>query len=151
MTNIRVKVKPFSQRRHSRILACQVIYAQGIVPTADESLLFSFSWYDQSKVSKNVANYAIELVQKVQEHLSEIDEQIHLHLNNWDIERLNYVDLAILRMATAELLFCSEVPVNVVINEAVDVAKILATSKSKMLINGVLDSLSHAVRGEEKS
>ncbi|MBK8082325.1 MAG: hypothetical protein IPK25_19860 [Saprospiraceae bacterium] len=62
-------------------------------------------------------------------------------LKNWDSERVSIIDMIILKMAVAELIFCTTIPPKVTLNEFVDVAKDYSTSKSKEFINGVLDKL----------
>ena len=72
-----------------------------------------------------------------------IDQEIVKHLRGWTLERLSKVDLAILRLATYEILFEDEIPQNVSINEAVELSKRYSEDDSRKFINGVLDALSH--------
>ncbi len=74
-------------------------------------------------------------------HGEEIDTLIQSASKNWRIERMDYVDLAILRMGVAELVWHNS-PVPVVINEAVELAKLYGSEKSKRFINGVLHRIS---------
>ena len=64
------------------------------------------------------------LVVNTVENLDEIDETIKRYLEKWSIDRLAKVDLNILRIGVYELLYNDEVPKNVAINEAIEVAKI---------------------------
>lgn len=80
-----------------------------------------------SKILKSfAANYA------------EINEIISTHLKGYTIERLFKIDLAIITLAVIELKFIKENPKEVVINEAVELAKKYSTDKSPRFINGVL-------------
>ncbi|MBO5954551.1 MAG: transcription antitermination factor NusB [Clostridia bacterium] len=72
------------------------------------------------------------------EHRDEINEIISSHLKGYTIERLYKIDLAIITLAVIELKFMSENPKEVVINEAVELAKKYSTEKSPRFINGVL-------------
>lgn len=76
-----------------------------------------------------------------------IDETIEKYSKNWKVSRMSAVDLAILRISVAELLYESDVPQEVSINEAVELAKKYGTEKSAGFINGILGSL---VRDHEK-
>jgi N utilization substance protein B len=66
---------------------------------------------------------------------------IRRHLENWDISRLNRVDLAILRMSVYTLMYQSELAPSIVINEAIGIAKEFGTDDSYRFINGVLDGI----------
>lgn len=78
-------------------------------------------------------------------NLKEIDEEISKHLERWSIDRLGKVDLSVLRIGTYELKF-TDVPPNVVINEAVEVAKTFGDEKSGQFVNGILSK----IKGEDK-
>ena len=60
---------------------------------------------------------------------------------NWDFSRLAYMDVVIMQIAIAEMLTFPNIPINVTINEYVDLAKIYSTPKSSGYINGMLDSI----------
>ena len=60
---------------------------------------------------------------------------------NWDFSRLAYMDVVIMQIAMAEMLTFPNIPINVTINEYVDLAKIYSTPKSSGYINGMLDSI----------
>lgn len=60
---------------------------------------------------------------------------------NWDFSRLAYMDVVIMQIAIAEMLNFPNIPVNVTINEYVDLAKLYSTPKSGSYINGMLDSI----------
>src|SRR5699024_4483962 len=78
------------------------------------------------------------LVVNTVENLDEIDETIKRYLEKWSIDRLAKVDLNILRIGVYELLYNDEVPKNVAINEAIEVAKRFGDEKSSKFINGIL-------------
>ena len=59
----------------------------------------------------------------------------------WDFSRLAYMDVVIMQIAIAEMLTFPNIPINVTINEYVDLAKIYSTPKSSGYINGMLDSI----------
>ena len=87
-----------------------------------------------------------ERFESVLSHLEEIDQKISEKAEGWSLQRLSKSDLAVLRLATYEILFDEEVPDGVAINEAVELAKSYGGDKSYRFVNGVLASI--AKRGE---
>lgn len=85
--------------------------------------------------------YLRQLVTGTFQHQAQIDELIRKYSVGWELDRMPAVDLTLLRMAVYELLFQRDVPVRVVINEAVELAKVFSTSDSAKFINGVLGKL----------
>lgn len=71
----------------------------------------------------------------------ELLEHILPHLKNWDLERIIGTDLILLKMAVAELTTFPSIPVKVTINEIIEIAKNYSSEKSKVFINGLLDSI----------
>lgn len=63
------------------------------------------------------------------------------YLKNWDIERINETDLILLKMAVTELMLFNSIPIKVTINEIIEISKDFSSEKSKVFINGILDSI----------
>lgn len=82
-----------------------------------------------------------QLIEGTMAHRAEIDQEINKHLENWTIDRLAKVDLNILRIGVFELKFHENVPQNVVINEAIEIAKRFGDEKSSKFINGLLSKV----------
>ena len=74
-------------------------------------------------------------------NLKDIDNEIGNAAENWSIERICKVDLAIMRVAAFELLRRADIPSAVSINEAVDLSKMFSNADSKRFVNGVLDKI----------
>ncbi|GGS60590.1 MULTISPECIES: transcription antitermination factor NusB [Actinokineospora] len=85
-----------------------------------------------------VNDYTVTLVEGVSAHRARIDELLTEHAQGWTLERMPAVDLAILRMGLYELLWATDVPDPVAIDEAVQLAKSLSTDDSPRFVNGVL-------------
>lgn len=85
-----------------------------------------------------VPEYAITLVEGVAAHRAQIDELLAEHARGWSTERMPPVDLAVLRVGVFELLWATDVPDPVAIDEAVGIAKELSTDDSPRFVNGVL-------------
>jgi N utilization substance protein B len=83
-------------------------------------------------------DYAATLVEGVVAHRDRIDELLTEHAEGWTIKRMPAVDLAVLRLGLYELLWASDVPDAVAIDEAVQLAKSLSTDDSPRFVNGLL-------------
>lgn len=87
-----------------------------------------------------------EIVTGVSTHLDELDNHIVECANGWTLARMPVIDRNVLRMAVYELSYSRDVPVAVVINEAVELAKTFSTDDSGRFVNGVLSAISKVVR-----
>ena len=85
--------------------------------------------------------FASTLLKAVEENSLKIDEVITENLVGWTLQRLPKVSLAVLRLAVGEILFNEEVPTNVSVNEAVEIAKTYGTPEDASYINGVLSAI----------
>ncbi|MEC5422292.1 transcription antitermination factor NusB [Virgibacillus sp. C22-A2] len=81
------------------------------------------------------------LVEGVAQYKTEIDNIITRNLENWSIHRIASVEKTILRIATYEINFLEDIPTNVSINEAVELANSYGDDKSGKFINGVLSKI----------
>lgn len=88
-----------------------------------------------------VPEYAVDLVEGVVAHRERIDELLTTYAEGWTLDRMPAVDLAVLRLGTFELLWCDDVPDEVVISEAVDLVASLSTDESPGFVNGLLGRL----------
>ena len=134
-------------RREGRELALQALYSLDLNPMdARESLRLL---RENSRVAVAVRGFAEELVAGVVEKREELDRIIAGQSTNWAISRMTRVDLNILRLATFELFFRSDIPKSVTMNEAIEVAKKFGTEESPAFINGVLDVIAASVLEKE--
>jgi len=142
--------KGYAKRRKARECALQALYqldsSEVAVDDALADMRESFGANDSE-----VIGYAEGVVRGVVGYASEIDELIQRFSPKWRIERMARVDRNILRVATFELLYRRDVPLRVVINEAVEVGKRFGTENSKSFINGVLDQVARSARSGEGS
>lgn len=89
-----------------------------------------------------VPAYLDQLVGGVLEHKTELDQIIQKHLRkNWSITRIAKMDLIILRLGIYEMLYTSEVPNKVVLNEAIELAKTFSDDQSRKFVNGILSNV----------
>ena len=90
--------------------------------------------------SEEKTEYLRYLLDGVLKNLTEIDAEIKKYLRGWQLERIANVDRAILRLAFYEIMFEAETPDKVVMNEAIEIAKLFSDEQSHRYINGVLSS-----------
>ena len=133
-------------RRSGRAYALQLLYARDGDAAADVAGA-AVSWADmfELEVDPQAQLFARELVAAATEHSAQVDKLIAESSKNWRIDRMSRVDRNILRLGACELLAFREVPVKVVINEAVELAKRFGTAESSAFVNGVLDRIASAV------
>ncbi len=117
------------------------------------TILYQINVYETNKVDFNVESvikdvleidneFVKDMVYGVITYKDKIDDIANKYLNKWTIDRLGNTDQAILRMSIYELLY-TDTPDVVVINEAVELAKLYSDDKVKNMINGVLDKIYH--------
>ena len=116
-------------------------------------ILYQYDIYNNAKIKGEVDEliqenleidneFVKDIVYGVITHKNEIDDLANKYMKDWTIDRLGFTDIAILRMAIYELIY-SDTPDIVVINEAVELAKLYSDDKVVKLINGVLDKIYH--------
>ncbi|MBA2541751.1 MAG: transcription antitermination factor NusB [Deltaproteobacteria bacterium] len=138
-------------RRSGRAYALQLLYARdgdasGNVANDAASWASEF----ELEVDPQAQQFARDLVAAAVERSAEIDQLIISASKNWRLDRMSRVDRNILRLGTCELTAFKDVPLKVVINEAVELAKRFGTAESSAFVNGVLDRIATAVgRGPE--
>jgi len=150
-----------ASRRKGRILAFQALYSWDIRynQTGDKSIpegLLDFSWADgdapeKAPIDEKTAAFSCLLITGTVTHIADVDKMIQKHLVNWELSRLNRVDLAVLRLSVYTLMFQGETPPSVVIDEAVEISREFGSDDSYRFVNGVLDSVRKALSGEAVS
>jgi transcription antitermination protein NusB len=91
--------------------------------------------------------YTVELAAGVAGLAEDLDRRIGEAAEHWTVERMPLVDRNLLRLAAYELLARPEVPTAVVLDEAIELAKLLSTADSGRFVNGVLGRIAREVRG----
>ncbi len=94
---------------------------------------------------QEVRDYAIQVVNTVNTHRTDIDEQLTAALVDWQITRLAQIDRDLLRIAVAEMVFLG-VPDRVAINEAVELAKRYSEEDGHRFVNGVLRRVTDLIK-----
>jgi transcription antitermination protein NusB len=137
-------------RRKARELALQFLYKLDVSGERSSREAMS-QFFEEFGGRDEDADYAIILVQNTEKHQDEINSLITGHLENWTLDRLSTIDRNILRFATCELRYFLDIPVNVTINEAIEIAKKFSLEESATFINGVLDKIAKSARKESST
>lgn len=144
------KGRPGGSRRRGRALAMKLLYQASLGKKGLDEIAPGFQEYQDAPEGSR--RFAGELASGVLAHLDEIDGKIREAVERWEFDRLAAVDLQLMRVAVYELLFCDDVPANVTMDEAIELAREYSAEQSSKFVNGVLDSISrkyaaHKIQG----
>ncbi len=144
----------------SRKLAVYALYIYDM-GVSDLNEIKSFHWYDEMSrfddedgllevlppdYKNFIFNFANELVMGIMSNLDRIDDSIRKYLVNWEFHRLHLIDKAILRLAVYCLIYRFDIPSEVTIYEANELATVYSEDKSYRYINGILHSVKQEFR-----
>ena len=102
---------------------------------------FELYFEKKAPMSEKDETYVSERVYDILSKLNEIDSDIEEASESWTVSRMSKIDLSIMRLAYYEMRFDDSVPLQVAINEAVEIAKLYGGDNSPSFINGVLGKL----------
>jgi N utilization substance protein B len=102
-------------------------------------------WRAADEVKPEVRGFAEDLFRVAIANQEQIDALIVAHSKHWRLERMPAVDRNLLRVALAEMLGFKSTPFPIVINEALEIARRYSADESINFLNGVLDSIAHAL------
>lgn len=131
-------------RRKSREIALQFLFGHDFQkhPADAESVGNEFDCFCANfATSEKTLPYARLLITGICEHIAEIDQLVKDNSHHWRLERMSLVDRNILRIAIYEMKYGEDIPANVAINEALEIAKNYSMPDSVAFVNGVLDGL----------
>ncbi len=127
-----------SARSKARKQALDLLYETDIRGTNLVETLISRDVPDDGPDARPIRDYTKELVNGVSTNRRKIDELITTYAQGWDMDRLPAVDRNILRLGIYEILWSSDVPTSVAIDESLTLAKELSSDDSSKYIHGVL-------------
>jgi N utilization substance protein B len=133
-------------RRRARSIALQGLYELDFTQHSPEYALGCR--LRNSPLPEAATTFAFHLVEGVLDHIPELDQVMAELAPEWPVDQIAVVDRNILRIAIFELLFDTDIPPKVAINEAVELAKMFGSDSSPRFVNGVLGSLAN--RGRER-
>jgi N utilization substance protein B len=137
-----------SRRTRARERALQALYQIDVAAEGIDEALAGF-WKSFEPVEREVRELAEALVRGVAESRRAVDEAIEEASSNWRLDRMARVDRNVLRLAVYELLR-TDVPVKVVINEAIELGKKFGSESSGAFVNGVLDKVANGLSAERR-
>ena len=137
------QVKKISPRRRARECAVQALYSWAISQNSPEIIELNFMTEQDMKGVDTP--YFRKLFRQTVENVDAVERTMQGYLDR-GLAELDPIEKAILRLAVYELQFEADVPYKVVINEAIEVAKVFGADESHKYINGVLDKIAPVVR-----
>ncbi len=137
---------PLNKRRKAREIMVQALYQWGMAGQNIASIEAQF--YAENEPEKIDQEYFCEALRTITKSVDEIDELIRPHVDR-DIDELDPVSMALLRLGVFEFKYRLDVPFKVVINEGVNLAKRFGPTDSDKYINGVLDKIAPVLRETE--
>lgn len=141
-------------RRTCREAALQALYLCDSLGDFSAEMIETFSSHflaegltedGESSTPCQIDPFYREIVDGVVSNLEAIDVSIALASKNWSVTRMAVVDRNIIRIAVYEMLYRSDVPTKVSINEAIEIAKEFAAPEGPTFINGILDNIASQV------
>ncbi len=138
-------------RREARELAVQMLYALDSNSSAGVRETLQTFREEQVELTGKVREFAEGLVQGVQAQRVVIDEAIRARSKNWSLPRMPRVDLCVMRLAAYELMFRSDIPKKVSINEAIEIVRRYGDKESPAFVNGILDEIEACAKTELSS
>ncbi len=126
------------KRTQARELLMQLLFQMSIHNDYSSEIIDKFKKNNDYEEQKEYFDMTLT---SVIDHLNEIDGLIESSTENWKIERISKVELAIIRLAVAEIYYISEIPQSVSINEAVELGKKFAGDDSGKFVNGILGKI----------
>ena len=145
---------PIRRRSRAREIAMQVLFqfdVRGDHYASEVGKTTAQLCTDEAAGEADVVEFAARLVDGTVQNRSTIDQRLAIVARNWDLRRMAIVDRNVLRMAAYELIFCTDIPPKVVINEAIELAKKFSTANSGGFVNGILDRIRIDLEQERKA
>ncbi len=135
-------------KRSARVFAMELLYAMELtkqpVGKCVDGILDSMRAASKKELAAEMKRYGMSLVDLIQEHRAELDALLEEYSQGWSLDRLAILDRLLLYIALTELQYKPDVPVKVVINEAVEIANKFSTENSSRFINGILNQFARS-------
>jgi N utilization substance protein B len=94
--------------------------------------------------------FAKDLLRKSIINHDELQGLVKEHSNNWDVERIAFIDILLMQLSIAEFMYFPSIPTKVTLNEYIELSKFYSTEKSRNFINGILDKTLKDLKKEGK-
>lgn len=138
-----------NSRHRAREVALQILYrydvsahSTGTPPPTGQALADDLvRHFEHFQVPAGLREFAAQLVSGTLQNIPSLDALLEKHADHWKISRMGFIDRNLLRMSTYEMRNFPDIPHQVTIDEAVELAKQFGTQETPAFINGILDSL----------
>lgn len=128
-------------RKLSREKTMELLFGMTLSKDSIEEAVEGFIDNYEGDIKEIDLTYVKQALIGIENNKEAIDKIIEENLHNWKLERISKVNLSILRLSTYEVLYDTEIPRSVAINEALEIARRYSDEKSVGFINGVLDKI----------
>tara|TARA_B100000315_G_scaffold210427_1_gene206682 strand:- start:2253 stop:2669 length:417 start_codon:yes stop_codon:yes gene_type:complete len=128
-----------SKRRKSREHTLKILYRRDITNEDINEVIKNY--WKENNINSAITVFSEQLAKGTADNLEKIDDYIKEVSEHWAIDRMGVIDRNLLRMAVHELLFMEDIPLNVTIDEAIEIAKKFGTDDSANFVNGLLDKI----------
>jgi N utilization substance protein B len=132
-----------TRRSRAREVTLQLLYQRDQNPRIERDVVERFA-RERLKDAAGIP-FCLSIYDGVAAHAVEIDRRLGEAAENWKVQRMAAVDRNVLRLGAYELLFTPETPQNVVLDEAIELARRYGSADSPSFVNGVLDRLRQTV------
>jgi N utilization substance protein B len=126
-------------RKASREIAMKILYQLEFQKDLQEEQINNA--LEQYNLNSKDREYIIDVINGVYSNKESIDSTIEKHSRGWKLSRISRVDLSILRLSIYEMCYRKDIPLNVSINEAVELAKNYSGGESGSFVNGILGNV----------
>ena len=128
-------------------MALKALYQNDITGEPVEDVLTNFQ--ENGDETPGLREFVAVIVKGVSAGAAEIDRLISSHSEHWTIERMPIIDRNCIRIGAYELLYMTETPVPVILNEAIKLGKKFGNKESGSFINGILDAIADSIPGRK--
>lgn len=126
-------------RRASRELAMKLIYQMDIQKEDYEQQMTDA--LTENELSDKEKSYITDVVEGVLKNKIQLDAEVEKYAKGWKIGRISKVDLAVLRLCIYEIVYRTDIPFNVSVNEAVELSKKFSGTEASAFVNGILSNM----------
>lgn len=135
-------------RKVARESTMKIFYQMDLLEDYTEEIIEKFK--TDEKLNEEEQLYLTDIIKGFVENRAEIDSIISKYSQGWKIERISKVDLAVMRIALTEIIYRKDIPLQVSINEALEICKKYSSEESSKFINGILGTYAREICGDEK-
>ena len=131
------------KRRRAREYALQLLFQLELAGSELNNDILQEFWEGNDE-DRDIKEFTYNIVKNTRDNIKTIDEAIKKAAAHWSVDRMAVIDRNIIRAATYEMLYRTDIPPQVAINEALEIAKKYSTEDSAPFINGILDKIARS-------